>query len=97
MGSPEQSFLVMLPRFLQPPQRAGPSPPPSLPTLGLQPPAHMCILGYIWCTCSSGFQGERAGMYANEQGDLCKNSMRFMPPDILEAKVMVFPSPCHIR
>lgn len=37
------------------------------------------------------------GMYANEQADLCKNGIRLVhPPDFLEAKIMVFPSPCHV-
>ena len=47
-------------------------------------------------TCSSGLQAERAGMYANEQTDVRKNSIRLVPPDFMEAKIMVFPSPCHL-
>lgn len=100
MGRREQSFhLMLVPRFLQSPRKMGPTPPSQLlSSLGLQPPAGICILSYIWFNLQlPGLQGrERAVIYANKrQADLCKNSIRPVSPDFLEAKIMAFPSPCH--
>ena len=96
VGRLEQSFLRMLPKFLHCPESRAQT--PSSPC-----PAWACSRLYTFkswvifgLTCRSGIQGERAGMHANEQADLCKNTIRLVPTDFLEANIMVFPLPCHI-
>lgn len=59
MGRLEQSFLVMLPRFLQPPQRAGPTPPPVPAQPGLAATCAHVHLGLYLVYLQLGISGRK--------------------------------------